>query len=69
MNKEYRKVYRLHTTVLYEKLVFADSYDDAMGYAEDLCVLVKDVGEGWTQRITAEDAFLMIDKDEDLDDH
>ena len=60
MNKESRKVYRLHATVLYEKLVFANSYDDAMSYAEDLCALPKDVGEGWTHRITSEDASLII---------
>ena len=60
MIKESRKVYRLHATVLYEKLVF----DDAMEYAEDLCALPKDVGEGWTHRITSEDASLIIQNED-----
>jgi hypothetical protein len=67
MNITNRKAYRLCSTILFEKLIIADSYDDAMEEAEELIGLVDFSSlyseHKWTTRLKSEDAFELILKE------
>ena len=62
-----RKAYRLCSTILFEKLIIADSYDDAMEEAEELIGLVNSdwlySKHKWSSRLVGEDASELILKE------
>ena len=62
-----RKAYRLHSTIMFEKLIIADSYDDAMEEVDELIGLI-DSGtlygkHKWSSRLIDEDASELILKE------
>ena len=67
MNIANRKAYKLCSTILFEKLIIADSYDDAMDEVFDLIGLVDFSSlyseHKWTTRLISEDASELILKE------
>ena len=67
MNITNRKAYKLCSTILFEKLIIADSYDDAMDEVFDLIKLVDFSSlyseHKWTTRLISEDASELILKE------
>lgn len=67
MNITDRKAYKLCSTILFEKLIIADSYDDAMDEVFDLIGLVDFSSlyskHKWTTRLISEDASELILKE------
>ena len=67
MNIANRKAYRLYSTIMFEKLIIADSYDDAMEEVDGLIGLVNSAWlyseHKWSSRLVEEDASELILKE------
>ena len=62
-----RKAYKLYSTITFEKLIIADSYDDAMEEVDELITLIDSATlynkHKWSSRLIDEDASELILKE------
>ena len=61
------KAYKLYSTITFEKLIIADSYDDAMEEVDELITLIDSATlynkHKWSSRLIDEDASELILKE------